>query len=213
MLEEAIETALQDLARDYFFLFCVHFTCDQTRNVAPNAVVYQKDPVTKVILDIMERWYMFPVPFKVLKRGMNDVICLTFVRPAYAVVKKRAIIRGMLLPIAHIPGLSNPDREVLKQLFHAIVRRLLTEDPTAQCLRTLLETLAQFFNSDDVLERALATSSITILLANAMKYNHLTPGVIIRVLPEELTPLFLNISEADIQAVIQDVFPPLNEAY
>ncbi|XP_032994135.1 uncharacterized protein LOC117040463 [Lacerta agilis] len=173
-MEEAIETTLQDLARDYFFLFCVHFTCDRTYNVSHEAVVYQKEHVTKVIMDIVDRWYMFPVPFKVLKRGMNDIICLTFMRPSYEANKKRAIICGMLYPIAHIPGLTNADREALKQLFHAIVRRLLTEDPTVPCLRILLETLTVYFNADDVQERALATSSIHILLANALKYNNLS---------------------------------------
>ncbi|XP_060126551.1 uncharacterized protein LOC118084299 [Zootoca vivipara] len=209
MQADDIDQTLLDLGKDYFFLFCVRYLCDYIYNVSQDRVVYHKDATVVAIMDIMERWTQFPNPAKILKMGMENIICLSFLKPAYMASKKSAIVRGMLYPIAHTYGLNDAEKEDLKQQFYGMVRRLLTESPTIATLSCLLEPLTFYFNEEDQQERALATSTIRELLAYALKFNNMTGEAINRILTPAVSELFNTINEADVLVEHVDVFPPL----
>ncbi|CAI5793911.1 Hypothetical predicted protein [Podarcis lilfordi] len=137
---------LEGLSGDDLFLFCVGFTCEKAYNEGEDSVEYNKDAVSMVIMDIMGRWTQFPNPVRILKRGMEDIIRLTFMKPPFMQSKKSAIIHGTLFPIAHTYGLNNAEKEAL----------------------------AYYFTMGNEAERDMATSSTHVLLEHALRSINLT---------------------------------------
>ncbi|CAI5793903.1 Hypothetical predicted protein [Podarcis lilfordi] len=205
----AIDPVLQNLGKDYFFLFCIRYSSEYIYHMSNDRVVYHKEPTSAAIMDIMERWYMFPVPSKVLKMGMENITCLTFLKPAFTASKKSAIVGGMLYPIANTYGLSDDEKEELKKQFHGMVRRLLAESPTLATLSCIMQPLTFYFNAEDEQERQLAISTIRDLLTYALKFNNM-PGIAINgILTPAVSELFNTINEADVLIEHVDVFPPM----